>query len=80
MKAVNVSGKEPVGYKTMSNVSAILVFDILYGIDDYVVACWDHQTEKPVKPKKLYTTSDGRSYFKLRGRRFHLDEIMRVNR
>jgi hypothetical protein len=52
------------------------VYGIEYGIDDKVVV--GYSNEKPTK-NKLYYNTDGQCYFKKHGKRFYINEFMRVN-
>lgn len=73
--------KKAVAFKADSAFGGIAIYDIEYGIDDYVIWRYEHGESKPNKLRKskiYYTVSSGRAYFKVNGRREYLDEFMRM--
>ena len=68
-----------VGYYGMSNYGGLEILDIEYGIDDYVVACfnWGTGRQKIARYKIQYSTS-GRTFIRKQGYRFYMDQIMRT--
>lgn len=68
-----------VGYVGLSNWGGLEVLDVLYGIDDYLVTCFNYGDGRTrISRNKIYTAASGRCYIRKSGRRFYLDEIMRV--
>lgn len=65
-----------IGVLTLTNNLALEVLEIEYGIDDYVI--YKFSNDIKARRGKLYTTVKGRSYFKVRGTRYYLDEFMKV--
>lgn len=68
-----------IGYASISNWGGLEVLDVLYGIDNYLVTClnWGEGRTR-ISRNKIYTTASGREYIRKDGRRFYLDEIMRI--
>ena len=63
----------------ISNNAGMAIFDIVYGIDDFVLAALfygDKQTK--TTKNKIHYNSDGRAYFIKFGCRYYLDEFMHV--
>lgn len=54
----------------------IINFD--YGIEDYCITEYFSQTEKKKAKNKIYSTSKGRSYIVKYGKRYYLDEFIRL--
>lgn len=71
--------KKAIGMLPLSNFGGIEVLDIIYGIDDYVIACMNYGNGRQhIRKHKLYTTAKGRTYFLKLGNRCYMDEILRV--
>jgi hypothetical protein len=71
--------KNPVATYADSAFSGIAIYDVIYDIDDYIVCEEICGSQKiPHKLKIYYTSRNGVPYFKLGGRRYKLDEFMRV--
>ena len=68
-----------IGVVPLNNWGGIEVLDILYGIDDYVVACINNGDGRSAFRKhKIHTsTTSGRDYFTKYGKRYYLDEVER---
>ena len=64
----------PIGF-----YAGILIYDVEYGVDDYIIFKWDINGEQSrlCKSKVHYNTS--RPYFKSCGHRYHLDEAFRTD-
>ena len=67
---------EPIGVYNMG-LFGVYVYDILYGIDDYVVAGWDDFTN--TRRRKIYTDKEGNAYFNFSNCRIYLNEVERIN-
>lgn len=70
-----------IGYASISNWCSLEVLDVFYGygIDDYLVTCFNRGDGRTrISRNKIYTTASGREYIRKDGRRFYLDEIMRI--
>ena len=68
-----------VGTLPLSNWGGLEILDILYGIDDYAVACFNFGTgRQQIRKHKIQYTQAGRSYIRKQGVRYYFDEIMRV--
>lgn len=66
--------KKPVAVYSMSNWGGIEILDILYGIDDYVVARW---YGKSIHCVKIHYGANHAS-FRIGAHTIRLDECMRV--
>ena len=68
-----------IGYAGLSNWGGLEVLDVIYGIDNYLVTClnWGEGRTR-ISRNKIYTNASGREYIRKDGRRFYLDDIMRI--
>ena len=67
-----------IGGLCLCNWGGIEILDIIYGINDYVVACFDFGNgRRKIRKHKIEYTSNGRDFFRKEGRRYYFDEIMR---
>ena len=70
---------KPIGVLGLNNWGGLAVLDVIYGIDDYVVACFDYGDKRSnIGRHKIEETANGRSFFRKCGRRYYFDQIMRV--
>ena len=70
---------KPVAVKSISNFGGIEILDIIYGINDYIVACFNFETDRQqIRQHKICETSAGRSYFWKNHTRYYLDDFMRI--
>lgn len=68
-----------IGVMPMSNFGGIEILDIIHGIDDYAVACFNFGTgRQQIKKHKIYYTAEYRPYIRKQGTRYYLDQMMRV--
>ena len=68
-----------VGVFGMSNFGVLEVLDIIYGIDDYAVACFNWGTgRQQIRRHKIQYTENGRPFIRKQGHRFYFDNIMRL--
>lgn len=77
--------KEAIGTYCMSNWGGLVVLDIIYDADDYVVTCFDFGNGRKnySKSKIEYThprseDAECRAFFRKFNRRYYMDEIERV--
>ena len=71
--------KKAVGVYTMCNFGGLEILDIIYGIEDQAVACFNNGCGRTdIRKHKIYTTPGGRNYIRKNGIRYYFDEIMRV--
>lgn len=63
------------GTLSITNGLAIAVLGIEYDLDDKVIYRFSNETK--TRKAKVYTTQKGRSYFKIRGQRYYLDEFIK---
>lgn len=68
-----------IGYYGMNNFGGLEILEYQYGINDYVIACFNFDGGRQnIARHKLYTTPNGRYYFRKAGTRYYLDEMMRT--
>lgn len=66
----------PIGFCAFNAFHGVLVLDIEYGIDDYVVACYGNDGKREsIRRHKICISESGRMYFKKDGRRYYLDDM-----
>ena len=71
--------KKAIGVIPMSVFGGIEILDIIYGIDNYAVACFNFGTgRQQIRRHKIFSTESGRSYIRKQGDRYYFDQIMRV--
>lgn len=72
--------KPVIGVYCLSNYGGLVILDIEYGIDDYVIAAFDYgRGKQSINRHKIQFTKHGRPYFKKYGSRYYFDDIMRVD-
>ena len=68
----------PVGVYIMNNFGGLAILDILS--DESVIAAWHYgEGYEGIRRHQVYYTYTGRAYIRKAGRRFYLDQIMRLN-
>ena len=68
---------EPMGICTLSNFGGITIYNIEYGIEDYVIYRWFN--EEILYKSKLKVNKEGESVFRIGNVWYNLNEFMRVN-
>ena len=68
---------EPMGICTLSNFGGITIYNIEYGINDYVIYRWFN--EEILYKSKLKVNKEGESVFRIGNVWYNLNEFMRVN-
>ena len=68
---------EPMGICTLSNFGGISIYNIEYGIEDYVIYKW--YNEEILYKSKLKVNKEGESVFRIGNTWYNLNEFMRVN-
>ena len=70
---------KPLATLCISNWGGIEVLDIQYGIEDYLVACFNWgENRQQIRHHKICTARSGRLYFWKQGVRYYLDQFLRV--
>lgn len=68
-----------VGVYPLCNWGGLEILAVEYGIDDYVVACFNFGTgRQKIRRHKICYSTSGRDYIRKEGVRYYLDNIMRV--
>ena len=68
---------EPMGMCTLSNFGGITIYNIEYGIEDYIIYRW--YNEEILYKSKLKVNKEGESVFRIGNTWYNLNEFMRVN-
>ena len=68
---------EPLGVCTLSNFGGVTIYNIEYGIEDYVIYRWFN--EEILYKSKLKVNKEGESVFRIGNVWYNLNEFMRVN-
>ena len=68
---------EPMGVCTLSNFGGVTIYNIEYGINDYVIYRWFN--EEILYKSKLKVNKEGESVFRIGNTWYNLNEFMRVN-
>lgn len=68
---------EPMGICTLSNFGGITIYNIEYGIEDYIIYRWFN--EERLYKSKLKVNKEGESVFRIGNVWYNLNEFMRVN-
>lgn len=58
------------------NGLSLNIYGIEYGIEDHVITGYSGE---PPRKNKLYYNTNGEAYFKKYGKRFYIDDFLRVN-
>ena len=68
---------EPMGICTLSNFGGVTIYNIEYGIEDYVIYRWFN--EDRLYKSKLKVNKDGDYVFRIRNVWYNLNEFIKVN-
>ena len=68
---------EPMGICTLSNFGGVTIYNIEYGIEDYIIYRWFD--EEILYKSKLKVNKEGESVFRIGNTWYNLNEFMRVN-
>ena len=68
---------EPLGVCTLSNFGGVTIYNIEYGIEDYVIYRWFN--EEILYKSKLKVNKGAESVFRIGNIWYNLNEFMRVN-
>ena len=68
---------EPMGICTLSNFGGVTIYNIEYGINDYIIYRWFN--EEILYKSKLKVNKEGESVFRIGNVWYNLNEFMRVN-
>lgn len=76
-KRYSEDNKGTIGYIGLSNFGGLEVLDIEYGIEDYVVACFNWGTgRQQIRRHKICTTPSGRFFIWKNRTRYYFDQMM----
>lgn len=68
---------KPIASFGLCNFGGLAILDIIYGINDYAVACFNYgDGNKEIRRHKIMTTSSGRDYIRKGGRRYYFDKMI----
>lgn len=70
---------EPIGVITLCNWGGLEILDIEYGIDDYVIACFNWGTgRQQIRRHKIMETPSGRLYIRKQGIRYYFGQMTTI--
>ena len=69
--------KKPIAYLSLSNSSGIEIYDIIYGINDYIV--YRFTSHERLHKAKIRYGEKSTSFQGCDGRRYKIDDFMRTN-
>ena len=68
---------EPMGICTLSNFGGVTIYNIEYGIEDYIIYRWFN--EEILYKSKLKVNKEGESVFRIGNTWYNLNEFIKVN-
>ena len=68
---------EPMGICTLSNFGGVTIYNIEYGIEDYIIYKWFN--EERLYKSKLKVNKEGESVFRIGNTWYNLNEFIKVN-
>ena len=68
---------EPLGVCTLSNFGGVTIYNIEYGIEDYIIYQWFN--EEILYKSKLKVNKEGESVFRIGNTWYNLNEFIKVN-
>lgn len=68
---------EPMGICTLSNFGGVTIYNIEYGIEDYIIYKWFD--EEILYKSKLKVNKDGDYVFRISNTWYNLNEFIKVN-
>ena len=68
---------EPMGICTLSNFGGVTIYNIEYGIEDYIIYKWFN--EERLYKSKLKINKEGESVFRIGNVWYNLNEFIKVN-
>lgn len=68
---------EPMGICTLSNFGGVTIYNIEYGMEDYIIYKWFN--EEILYKSKLKTNKDGDYVFRIGNIWYNLNEFIKVN-
>lgn len=67
-----------IAIQTLNNFDGLAIFNIEYGIDDYIIsAFWNNGKYEKAYKSKIYYDDNG-NYFKRYGNKYYLKDFMRI--
>ena len=66
-----------IGVLPLNNFGGIEFLDIEYGINDYIIACFNFGTgRQQIRRHKVNCTTDDRLYIRKQGRRYYIADVI----
>ena len=70
---------KPVAVFCESNWGGLMILDIIHGIEDYVITCYDFGNGRNHYGKhKIESTAKGKPFFRKLGNRYYIDDCMSI--
>lgn len=68
---------KPIATFSLCNFGGLAILDIIHGIDDYAVACFNYGNgNKEIRRHKILTSPSGRPYIRKGGTRYYFDQMI----
>ena len=75
-----IVNNKPVAVMGICNTCSIVIFDIIYDINDYVISAFsDGENYSHKRKTRIFYDNNGMSYFNRYGVKYYLDEFIRIN-
>ena len=75
-----IVNNKPIAVMGLSNNYSIVILDIIYDINDYVISAFsDGENYSHKRKTRIFYDNDGRNYFVRYGIKYYLDEFMRID-
>ena len=74
-----IVNNKPIAVMGICNTCSIVIFDIIYDINDYIISAFsDGENYKHKRKTKIFYDNNDRNYFVRYGIKYYLDEFIRV--
>lgn len=75
-----IVNNKPIAVMNICNTCSIVIFDIIYDINDYIISAFsDGENYSHKRKTRIFYDNNDRSYFVRYGVKYYLDEFMRID-
>ena len=75
-----IVNNKPIAVMGICNTCSIVIFDIIYDINDYVISAFsDGENYSHKRKTRIFYDNNGRSYFVRYDVKYYLDDFMRID-
>ena len=74
-----IVNNKPIAVMGLSNNYSIVILDIIYDINDYVISAFNDGTYKHKRKTRIFYDNNDRNYFVRYGVKYYLDEFIRID-